>query len=148
MKSLFLLFGILSFGCADVEDPRTLAQTPADRKYIILETGVDGNNNPNSARVAFYVSIPDSNNFAGINFRTIAVIVRSDTSQLSFLTGALLDSLKIGARLEEIRTVRFDAGLTKGQKRTQIDNFFNNHLAVFLAKWYAQHDFYGLERVL
>jgi len=148
MKKIFLLFVILSFGCDDHSQNNRLSQTPADRKYIILETGVDGNNDTNSARVAFYITIPDSNNSAGVCFRTIAIIVRSDTSKLSFLSGALFDSLAIGARLEVIRTVSFDPSLTDLQKRTQIDNFFNNNQSKFRAKWYAEHNNYGLERVL
>ncbi len=146
MKNLFLLLLVFIIGCRSQGE--LFSQTPADRKYIILVSGVDGLNNVNSVNVAFYIDIPDSNNFAGVNFRTVAQRVRGDTSQVSWLTGALFDSLAIGAKLEEIRTVRFDAALTKAQKRTHIDNVFNNNLSAFLVKWYAQHDFYGLERVL
>jgi len=152
MKKLFLLFGflllLLSFRCNGEPGIIDRKATAANVKYIILETGVNGNNNTSSARVAFYVTIPDSNNSVGTNFRTIAVIVRSDTSKLSFLTGSLLDSLAVGARIEVIRTVKFDPGLTDGQKRTHIDNFFNNNRSRFLAEWYAKHRNYGLERVL
>lgn len=147
MKKIFLLFGFLLVGCANIQ-PKVVIAQESNVSYIILETGVDGLENQNSARVAFYITIPDSNNFAGVCFRTIVINTGMDTTSLSFLTGALLDSLAIGARLEVIRTVRFDAGLTKIQKRARIDNVFNNSLAAFLAKWYAQHDFYGLERVL
>lgn len=146
MKNLFLLFVVFIIGCRSQEE--LFSQTAANVDYIILETGVDGVNTSNSATVAFYITIPDSNNFAGVNFRTVVINTGRDTTSVSFLTGALLDSLAIGARLEEIRTVRFDAGLTKAQKRTRIDDVFNNNLSDFLAKWYAQHDFYGLERVL
>jgi len=139
MKKILLIFFVCYSSCYG---------QLATVKYIILETGVDGLNKQNSAQVAFYVNLPDSNNFAGKNFRTIATIVRDTTSQLSFLTGALLDSIKIGAKLEIIRTVKFDAGLTKGQKRTAIDNVFINNLSAFLEKWFAEHDFYGLERTL
>jgi len=120
----------------------------ADTDYIILVAGVDGLNQQNSANVAFYIDLPDSNNFAGTNFRTIATLVRGDTTQVSFLTSPLLDSLAIGAKLEIIRTVRFDASLTKVQKRNSIDDVFTNNLAAFLEKWYAEHDFYGLERIV
>ncbi len=146
MKNLLLLFVVFIVGCSSRGE--LFSQTAADVDYIILASGVDGLNNVNSANVAFYINIPDSNNFAGVNFRLIAQRVRGDTSQVSWLTGALFDSLAIGARLEEIRTVRFDAGLTKAQKRTHIDDVFTNNLPDFLAKWYARHDFYGLERVL
>ena len=146
MKNIFFMFGFLMLlGCVG---SRAISQTADNVVYIPLETDVDGNNNTNSARVAFYITIPDSNNFAGVNFRTIAQRVRGDTSKVNWLTGALFDSLAIGAKLEEIRTIRFDPELTDGQKRTQIDNFFTNNLSAFLAKWYAQHNFYGLERVL
>lgn len=120
----------------------------ADIDYIILVAGVDGLNQQNSANVAFYIDLPDSSNFAGTNFRTIATLVRGDTSQVSFLTSPLLDSLAIGAKLEIFRTVRFDAGLTKVQKRNAIDDIFTNNLSAFLETWYAEHDFYGLERIV
>ena len=148
MKKIFLVCGFLLFLMCDGINPEGVIAQDADVSYIILEAGLDGLGSQKSVRVAFYITVKDSNNFAGVNFRTIVINTGKDTTRISFLTGALLDSLVIGARLEVIRTVRFDAGLTKLQKRTQIDNVFNNNLSEFLAQWYAQHDFYGLERVL
>ena len=140
---MYKLFILLTLSCA------TIAQSQsANTDYIILKTGVDGQNKQNSARVAFYIDLPDSNNCAGVNFRTIAILVNGDTSRVSFLTGSLLDSLAIGAKLEVIRTVRFDAGLTNVQKRIAIDNIFTNSIAALLEKWYAEHNFYGLERIV
>jgi len=144
MRKLFLLFMALFCSCS----PRISVSQSADVDYIILKTSVDGMNKQNRAEVAFYIDLPDSNNFAGTSFRVISQRVRSDTTQVSFLTGALFDSLAIGAKLEIIRTVNFDAALTKVQKRTVIDDFFTNNLSAFLVTWYAQHDFYGLERIV
>ena len=143
MKKLFWLLVI--FGCSLGNDAQSQS---ADTDYIILKAGVDGLNKQNSAQVAFYIDLADSNNFAGTNFRLVSQRVRGDTTAVSFLTGALFDSLAIGAKLEIVRTVRFDAGLSKVQKRNAIDDVFTNNLAAFLATWYAQHDFYGLERIV
>lgn len=140
---MYKLFLLLTLSCTTIVQSQS-----ADTDYIILVAGIDGLNQQNSANVAFYIDLPDSNNFAGTNFRTIATLVRGDTTQVSFLTSPLLDSLAIGAKLEIIKTVRFDAGLTKVQKRNAIDDVFINNLAAFLATWYAQHDFYGLERIV
>lgn len=138
MHKLFLLL-ILSWA--------SIAQSQsADTDYILLKAGVDGQNKSNETQVAFYIDLPDSNNFVGTNFRIIAQRIRSDTTQINWLTGALLDSLAIGAKLEVIRTVRFDPNLTKGQKQTVIDNTYTNNIDAFLATWYAQHDTYGLAR--
>ena len=141
MKKLLFLIMFSSFASI-------IQGQSADTDYIVLKTGVDGLNQQNSAQVAFYVDLADSNNFAGTNFRLVSQRVRGDTTAIEWLSGSLLDSLAVGAKLEIIRTVRFDAGLTKAQKRTAIDNVFNNNLAAFLATWYAQHDFYGLERIV
>lgn len=140
MKKLLLLF--LVFWCAG----NVQSQSPDTTQYIALKSEVDGLNRPNAIRVAFYIDLPDSLNAAGINFRVVATRTRGDTSQISWLTGTLLDSLVIGAKLEVIRTVRFDPGLNKGQKQAIIDDVFVNNLASFLEKWYAEFDFHGLER--
>jgi len=141
MKKLFLLLTIFLW--------TTMCKSQsADVDYIILKSGVDGLNRPNNAQVAFYIDVTDSLNFAGINFRVVATRVQSDTSQINWLTGTLFDSLAIGAKLEIIRTVRFDAALTKVQKRDAIDKVFTDNLADFLEKWYAEHDFYGFERIV
>ena len=141
MKKLLFLIMFMCF-------TSTVQSQSADTDYIVLATGVDGLNKQNSAKVAFYIDLADSNNFAGTNFRLVSQRVRGDTTAVSFLTGALFDSLAIGAKLEIVRTVRFDAGLSKVQKRNAIDGVFTNNLAAFLATWYAQHDFYGLERMV
>ena len=140
---MYKLFILLTLSCATIVQSQS-----ANTDYIILKTGVDGQNKQNSARVAFYIDLPDSSNFSGKNFRTIAILTRGDTSRVSFLTGSLLDSLAIGAKLEIIRTVRFDAGLTNVQKRIAIDNIFTNSITDLLEKWYAEHNFYGLERIV
>ncbi len=141
MKNSLLLF-ILLF-CPVI----SLSQS-ADTDYIKLTSGLDGLNRPNSIRVAFYIDIADSLNAVGVNFRVVATRIREDTTAINWLSGALLDSVAIGAKIEVFRTVRFDAALTKGQKQAIIDDVFTNNLASFLEKWYAEHDFHGGERII
>jgi hypothetical protein len=122
--------------------------TDADVNYIVLETNVDNINKVINARVAFYIPVADSNNFAGTNYRI--VVLQQDTirTQLEWLIGSIIDSLNIGALIEHIETVSLNTTTTKVQKRNQIDARFNVLKTTVIDKFYAQHDFWGLERIV
>ena len=141
MKKLLLLLFLL--GCAE----NGVGQS-ANTHYITLKSDLDGLNKAKSVQVAFYIDLADSNNSAGINFRLVSQRVREVTTQINWLAGALFDSLTVGAKLEIVRTVRFDPDLTLGQKQTIIDNVFLNNRSAVLTKWYAEHDNYGRARII
>ena len=147
-KLLFLLCGfLLLLRCNGDLLPKAFAQD-ADVSYIVLEVGLDSALKQKNARVAFYISVADSNNFAGTNYRTVVMQSGQDTTQFSFVIGALADSIAIGALIERVEIVEFDANATRVQKRNVIDVRFNVLSTEVTNKFYAKYDFWGLERIV
>ncbi len=143
MKKILISLFVLMFAFSDC-----LSQV-ADTNYITYETRVDNINKTIGVDVAFFIPVADSNNFAGTNFR-IALLQNpafGDTPIVA-LVSPLKDSVDIGAIVVKTLTVTVEAGLTKGQIRTEIDNFYINEKTNFIDTFYARNDFWGLERIV
>ena len=144
MRKLFLLFGFLTLCCS----AKCLSQA-ANVNYIVYGITVDNIDKTIGVDVAFFISVADSNNFAGTNFRT--ALLQNTTfgdSVIVALVSPLKDSVDIGALVIKTLTVTVGADLTKAQVRTEIDNLYNAETANFLNTFYARNDFWGLERII
>ena len=144
MKKLFLLFGFLTLCYFS----QAFAQA-ANINYKVYGTQVDNIDKIISADVAFFISVADSNNFAGINFRT--ALLENDSfgdSTIVSLVSPLLDSVGIGAIVVKTLSVSVEAGLTNAQIRTVIDNLYSNEKAKFINTFYIKNDFWRFERIV
>ena len=102
--------------------------------------------------VIFHISVPDSDNAAGRNFRDVvkahAEVEQGGTisSQYPFIQSAELTQLQNGELYEYPERVRFDANLTIIQKRNIIDARYTalaSSMGAKLEKWF---EFYGSDR--
>ena len=135
---IFLMLFVSFCSAIDVDD---------ETNYLVLTQNVDNINLPSSAGVIFFVSIKDSNNFAGVNFRTVVLEAGLDSLEI-VISGTMKDSLDIGAFIPIQETVSFDVGLTKVQKRNIIDSRFTELNTEQMDIFYSRYDFYGFQRTV
>jgi len=142
MKEILLL--MLCFGFVDEVLPQA-----ANVNYTTYGTKVDNIDKTISVDVAFFIPVADSNNSAGINFRTALLEnpLFGDTTIVA-LVSPLKDSVDIGAIVVKTLTVTVRADLTDGQIRIEIDNLYNAETAKFINTFYIRNNFWRLERTI
>jgi hypothetical protein len=102
-------------------------------------------------QVVFHFPVPDTTNFAGVNYRTALVeyLTRDGatiTSAYPGIDAGELTQLQAGEVYETVDTVVFDGKLSNTEKRDLIDATWTAKNSVFLAKFQEGLTFWGYDR--
>ena len=116
-------------------------------EYTILANSAKNNR----STVVIEFSVPGGNNSASVAWQTIVAELRTEAGSVNPRKASNMThvaALDAGTVVEISLTVDYDAGMTNGEKVTELDAAVAAKVTEFTAEFANLYQFYGIERTI